>query len=430
MKLNYKQFTLSNGIRVIMVPKKETEAFFIEAMFKVGSRYETDDIRGISHFLEHMAFKGTKKRPTFAEINKEIEQHGGSYNAYTGLDITGYWFKLPYDKYELGIDLLSDILLNSKFDEKEINKEKGVILEEIKMHNDNPRRFSMQKIHELTFGSTTALGQELAGNEKTVRSINKKIIQKFRDHHYKPNNMVIAVGGKINETKTIKLLERYFGKIKGHVEDNFEKNVVVQNSPIVKVYDRPENQQVNIMMSFRTFGRNATEQDKVIASLLAKVLGGMSSSILFAEIRERRGLCYIIGSGTDAFEETGAFEIEIGLDKSKIPEAMKAIFKILRSVKKNGFDAKDLKIGKDNSYGQIRLSLEGVNGWSSGIAHQTLYGEEIDLPEKLISRLKKVTNSDIKRVAREIFRSENFNMVIVGPIDPKKEKEYLKLIKL
>lgn len=429
MELKYHKFKLPNGIRVFLVPKKETRAIYVEAMFKVGSRYETDDIRGMSHFLEHMAFKGTKKRPTALDITKEIDQYGGVYNAYTGLDITGYWAKLPSEKIELAIDLISDILVNSKLDEKELNKEKGVILEEMKMYEDNPGAFADIKFHELIFGNTP-LGQDTIGTRETVSAINRKMMVDFKSRFYKTNNMVIAIGGNINITKTKKLLEKYFGKIKGEIEDSYEKNHIIQRCPNIKIYNRKDSQQAKLMLGFRSFGRESDDKDRNARALLSRILGSYSSSILFNEIREKRGLSYDIGCGISSFDETGALIIGGGFDVKKLPEAMRVICKVLRDAKNKGFQTKDIQRGKNNKIGQLELSLEVAGNWASALASNELYGMPIEIPKEIIKKTKSVTNADIKRIAKQIFRPENFNMVIVGPIDPREEKKYLDLIKL
>jgi len=429
MELKYHKYTLPNGIRVFMVPKHETRAIYFEAMFKVGSRYENDELRGISHFLEHMAYKGTKKRPTAMDISKEVDQHGGFTNAYTGLDITAYWVKLPSEKLELAIDIISDILINSKLDEKVLNKEKGVILEEIKMHNDNPDFFAAIKFHELIFGDTP-LGKDIAGAEEDVKSMNREKMLEYKNKFYKTNNMIIAIGGNFSVEKTKKLLKRYFGKIKGKIEDNYKENHIIQECPIAKIYTRKDTQQAKLLLGFRSFGRNGSEKDRYARGLLARALGYYMSSILFVEIREKRGLSYDIGCDVSSFDETGDFEIGGGFAVNKIPEVLKVVCSILKDIKKKGLEAKELKMAKSHQIGQINLNIENVSSWASGFATNELYGLPIETPDEIIKKTKKVTNTDIKRLAREIFRPENFNMVIVGPIDSKEEKKYLDLIKL
>lgn len=429
MEIKYHKFKLKNGIRVFVIPKKDTQSIFIEALFKVGARCESDDVRGISHFLEHMAFKGTKKRPTVLHISKEIERYGGAYNAYTGLDVTGYWVRLPYEHLGLGIDLLADILMNSKLDKKEIDKEKGVILQEMKMDEDSPDTFAWKRFYELVFGDTP-LGRDILGTEESLKKTTRETMVKFKSRYYKPDNMTIAIGGNLSISKTKKLIEKYFGKMDGNVKDGYEKNNVQQKAPIVKVHSKKEHKQAKVVIGFRSFGRDEDRQKRAVRSLMASILGGYSSSKLFTEIREKRGLCYHIGSGVDIFDETGFFGIASGLDVSKIPEALEVIFKILREIKEKGFDKKEIQMGKDNAIGRLRLGLESTNGWVSNIADQALYEKDIELPDKKVERIKKITNQDIKKMARGIFRPENLNMVISGPIDPKEEKKYLKMIKL
>ena len=426
MEIKYTKFKLSNGIRVFMVPKKETKAVSIEILFGAGSRYETAEISGIAHFLEHMAFKGTKKRPTTLDISREIDQVGGSFNAYTGEDMTGYWIRLQSEKLELAMDILSDMILNSKFEEKEITREKGVILEEMKMYNDNPRYLAGIKFQELIYGDTP-LGRNIVGTEKTVKAIDRKKMIEFRSKFYNPDNMVIAIGGNINQKETKDLLEKYFNKIKGKTKESFEKNEIKQNKSIVKIYKK-DVEQVNLAMGFRSFDRN--HKDRYIQGLLAKILGGYMSSKLYIEVREKKGLAYSVSAFTDSYHDTGCFGIGGGFDPKKTPDAIREILKILREVKKKGFSEKEINMAKENSVGKLVLSLEGASGWASSLAYDELYGMPIEMPDEIIAKTKKVSNKDIIRVANEIFKAENFNMVIVGPIDEKKEKEYLELVKL
>ncbi len=411
-----------------MVPKKETESVHIEVIFKVGSRYETPDIAGIAHFLEHTVTDGTKKRKAAIDIQKEIDQVGGFSNAYTSREITGYFVRVPAEKAKLGIDILSDMLYHPKLTSKDINKEKGVIIEEIRMYEDNPTEFGARKFIELILGDNS-LGSDVIGNVKTVGKIDRKKLIDFKSKFYTPNNTVIAIGGRIKEKETRELLNKYFGKAGEKKENIYEKNNILQLTPKVKIIKKDVDQ-AKLFIGFRSFGRDRSEQDREIAELLLRILGGTASSILWDEIREKRGLAYDIGSFSFIFDETGFLAIESGLNLSKLKEALKLIFKILKEAKEKGFKEKDIKRAKDFNMGRLALSIENAPAWATGIARDLLYEKNIDLPEDIIRRIKKIKNSDLKRIAREVFRPERLNMVIVGPIDPSKEKEYLKLIKL
>lgn len=427
MQLKYHKFTLPNGIRVIMVPKKETKAVFVEVIFGTGSRYENKEINGIAHFMEHMAFKGTKKRPTSLNITKEIDGVGGMINAYTGADITGYMIELQSEKIELAFDVLSDMLMNSKLEEKEINKEKGVILEEYKMGVDEPDYFANLKIDELLYGENTPLGRWTLGTPQTINGINRQKILDFQKQFYNPDNIVIAIGGNLNQEKTKKMLQKYFGKIKGKTCATFEKNNIIQRNPLIKIYKK-DIEQAKINIGFRSFGRG--NKNKYTRNIIAKILGGYMSAKLFTEIREKKGLAYSVHSLIDVYAETGCLGISGGFDPKKVIEALKEIFKLLRQAKDKGFTPAEIKMAKENSIGRLILSLEGAGGWASNLASNELYGLPIETPDEIIKKTNKVTNTDIKRVARELFKPDNFNMVIVGPIDSKEEKKYLDLVKL
>jgi len=426
MELKYNKFKLSNGIRVVLVPRKETKAVFVNVMFGAGSRYENEENNGIAHFLEHMAFKGTKKRPTTLDISKEIDGVGGSWNAYTGEDITGYWIKLQAEKIELAIDILSDMLLNSKLEQKEIDKEKGTIVEEIKMHNDNPRSFAGIKFQELLYGDSP-LGRNILGTEKTVHSIDRKKMIDFKNSLYNPDNTVIAIGGNINQSETKKLLEKYFGKLKGKTHKEFEKAAPAKNGVNIK-FHKKDIQQASVIMGFHSFERG--HKDRYIQDLIACVLGGYMSSKLFIEVREKKGLAYYVGTFVDSYKETGCFGIYGGFSPKKLEDALKSIFKILQDVKKNGFKPEEIKMAKENSIGKLILNLEAAGGWAAGIAESEIYELPIETPEDMIKGIRKVSNADIKIFAKKFFKKENFNMVVVGPDGSDKEIKYSNLVKL
>lgn len=426
MELKYHKFTLPNGIRVFMVPKKESRAVLVEVAFGVGSRYEDKENEGIAHFMEHMVFKGTKKRPTSLDITKNIDQVGGLWNAFTASEVTGYHIQLQSEKIELAFDILSDMIINSKIDEKELKKEKGVILEEYKMKLDNPDIFAAIKFNELAYGDTP-LGRFGIGTNETIKSMDRKKIIDFSRKFYNPDNMVIAIGGNINQEKTKKLLKKYFGKIKGETKEKFEKNNIIQKSPLIQIHKK-DNKQAIVMMGFRSFGRG--NKKRYIREIILKALGGYMSSRLHIDVREKKGLAYAIYSWIDVFQEVGFLGIVGGFDPKKVSEALKEIFKILRGIKKNGFAPSEVNMAKENSVGRLILSLEGAGGWAEDIAINDLFGLPIETPDEIIKKTNKVTNADIKRLAREIFRPENFNMVIVGPIESKEEKKYLDLVKL
>jgi len=426
MKLNFTKTTLKNGIRLILAPMKETDAVAIKIFFGAGSRYEEKEVNGTAHFLEHMAFKGTKKRPTTLDISKEIDSVGGSFNAFTSEETTGYWIYLPANKIKLGADILSDILINSKLEQKEINKEKGVILEEIKMYNDMPRYLASIHFQKLIFGDTP-LGRDVAGKPETVKKITRQKLLHFYSRFYNPDNMVISICGNIPLQKTQKLIKEKFGKIKGKTNEQYEKNKIIQQKPQIKIVPK-DTEQATMIMGFRSFKRN--HKARYVRSLLANILGGYMSSKLFTEVREKRGLAYSIHSSVDAYHDTGTFIITGGFDLYKLPEAIKIIFKILNDAKKQGFKYSEIKMAKEHNIGKLDLLLENSQFIASFLGEQEILDNKIKTPEEIIKEIKKVTNSNIKKIAKEIFKPENFNMVIVGSIKKEEEKRYLELVKV
>ncbi|MFA7308743.1 MAG: pitrilysin family protein [Patescibacteria group bacterium] len=429
MKFHYSKIQLKNGIRVLTSPMRETAAAMVRIYFGAGARHETQEQNGIAHFLEHMAFKGTKKRPTTLDIVKELDRYSGSYNASTGYETTSYYIHLPARKLDVALDIFSDMLLNSKFDAKEIEKEKGPILEELKHTHDDHGSFLGYRMQELLYGDSP-LGREIVGTEKLLKEMDREKILGFYNQFYNPDNIVVAVAGNFDEAKTQKLISKLFTPLTGKTTDKFERIIPIQTAPQVKLYKR-DMQQVRLSMTFRSFGRHHTPESDLYARwLLSDILGGFMSSRLFIQVREKRGLCYSIGSSQGSYDELGEFEIGGGFDPANTKKALEVIFAILRDIKRKGFTPDELAMAKENNIGGLELAQEGPGYISNLLARDELHFGKIRTPDETIANIKKVTNKDLMRVANQIFTPENCNMVLVGAVKEKEESEYASLIKL
>ena len=326
MQNTFEKITLDNGLRLILAPLPAFRSITAIILCGAGSRYETRETNGVSHFLEHMFFKGTKSRPTAAEISHALDEIGADYNAFTGKETTGYHIKSASEHLPLILEMLSDMLWNSKFDEKEIKSESGVISEEIRMYEDNPMMFIEDLLEETMFGDHP-LGRKISGEVETVKSFNRKMMLEYRDKFYQPNNTVLALAGKFDD-KAVALAEKYFGEGGVKVKPVFKKFdfSAGESKPKLKVQFK-DTEQVQLAIGFPGFSNS---DPKIYAlQLMSIILGGYMSSRLFISIREKRGLCYFIRSYANVYEDTGNLVIQSGLDKTRIASAIGAIFEEL-----------------------------------------------------------------------------------------------------
>jgi len=413
----FKKITLKNGIRLILSPKKETEAVTCLVLFKVGSRYEPKNLNGISHFIEHMMFKGTKKRPSTLAISKELDGVGAEYNAFTSKDHTGYYIKIYYKKIELAFDILSDMLMNSIFKNEEIIREKNVIIEEINMYEDNPLMF-IEELFEKTLFGAHPLGRLISGEKENIKGLSRNKILDYLKKFYLPHGMLISVAGNFDVKKITKLVEKYFNlEPKKRRLPDFKEIRIEQNKPKLSVKFK-ETEQVQLCLGFSAysyFHKNVYAQ-----LILAVILGGNMSSRLFINIRERRGLAYFVKSGINIYQDTGAFVVQAGLDKKRIEEAIVAIWEELKKIKKEGVSGPELKKGKDFLEGKMVLELEDSENIAAFLAKQELLVNKIETPQEKIKKINKVSKQDIQRVAKNIIQHKKLTLALIGPFKEKK----------
>lgn len=419
----YQKKVLANGARFITAQIPGTEAATVLVLYKVGSRCETRSQNGVSHFIEHMMFKGTERRPETIDISRDLDSVGAEYNAFTSRDHTGYYIKIEQDKIELALDMLSDMLHNSKFDEKEIEKESGVISEEIRMYEDNPLMFIEDLLEETMFGDHP-LGWKISGDVKTVKSFDRKMMVEYRDRFYGPDNVVIALSGKFGE-KEAALAEKYFGAAGAKVKSDFKKfNFGAAGKPKIKIQFK-ETEQAQLAIGFPGFSH--FDPNLYALQLLSIILGGYMSSRLFISIREKRGLCYFIKSFTNVYEDTGNLVIQSGLDKSRLTSAVGAIFEELDKVIKSGVTEEELSRAKECIKGRLVLALEDSSEVADWYAKQELLTGEILTPEEKLKKIFAVTAADVKRVAKDVMQKNKMSVALIGPF--KDEKPFAQLLK-
>ena len=409
---SFTRTSLTNGATVVLAPFSGTDAAAILVLFQVGSRYEADDVWGGSHFIEHLLFKGTERRPETVDISKELDRYGAQYNAYTGKDCTGFWVKIAGEQLPLAIDLLHDMTFHSKFDVKEMEREKQVIAEEIKMYEENPVMHIDDLLEEAVFDGHV-LGKNIAGTAQSVKAMSREDVLAYHAAHYRPENMVIVVSGKLSDD-VMSQLEKTFGSAPSS-NDPRSTCVPIEASvfaPRIR-FQKKEVEQVQLALAFPAVGRR--HADEPALKLLSVILGGTMSARLFVEVREKRGLCYTIRAGTESYQDTGLFSIRAGLDASRMEEAMRVIVEEVQKVVDHGVADEELSLVKDHVHGGLALSLEDSSDRAEYYGRQALFLDEIQEPHDRLKRFEAVTHDDILRVARQYLRREMMSVAVVGP---------------
>ena len=417
----FKKIELNNGLRIVAVPSKNTQAVTVLVLVKVGSKYETKDISGISHFLEHMLFKGTKNRPNSLAIAEELDKIGGEYNAFTGEEYTGYYAKVEASSLDLALDWVSDIFLNSTLPEKEINKEQGVIIEEINMYFDNPMAHVQNLWKQVLYGDQPA-GWDIAGTKETVKSISRKELVNYRKNFYTANQTIVCVAGNIDE-KIVEKVKQYFFNIQKSKEIYKEKVIDTQDNYKSLIFNK-KTDQTHLCLGVR--GYNLFHKDKYVLQVLSTLLGGMMSSRLFVEVREKLGLAYYVTCMTDFNPDTGFLMARAGVDNTKVDKAITAILNEFKKLTTEKVGVKELQKAKDYIKGKTALSLEPSDALASFYGMQELLQGEILETKEIFKKIDKVTVDDILRVAKDIFTKDKLNLALVGPF---KQDEFEKPLK-
>lgn len=419
----YKKTTLKNGLRIITIPQKETQAVTILVLVATGSKYEKKEINGISHFLEHMYFKGTKKRSSVLAVFEHLDKIGGIFNAFTGEDYTGYFAKVSANHFEKALDWISDIFLNSLLPEKELEKEKGVIIEEINMHHDIPMNHVQLLWNRLLYGDQPA-GWDIAGTKETVAKVNRRKLLDYMENQYVASNTIVCLAGKIKELSAIKKAKKYFSKIS--VKKPFKKAEVVERQTAPEcLLQYQKTDQTHLCVGARSY--NIFHPQRFSQSLLALILGGMMSSRLFIEIREKLGVAYYVKTEAESNPDTGFLVTQAGVDNKRAGGAIQVILKEYKKISRKKVYPGELKKAKDYLKGKMSLSLESSDAQASFYGLQELLEKKILTPEEVFAELDKVSANDILKTAKDIFRSRKLNLALIGPF--KDKSKFQKLLK-
>jgi predicted Zn-dependent peptidase len=414
--------TLDNGLRVLTAPMESAQSVTCAIMLAAGSRYETPETNGIAHFSEHMFFKGTERRPTARDISKEIDAIGGEFNAFTGKEYTGYYVKCAAESRDVALDVLVDMLRHSKFDPDEIEREKGVIIEEMNMYFDTPRDFIGGVYEELLYGDQP-LGWDIIGRKETVRGATRDTFTSYIDSWYKPGRMVVGIGGQLGEG-LLERIEELLGDLPAAETGEPPATAVegTNGTARVRVHTKQSDQ---AHISLGVYSYPLEHPDRYALQVLSNVLGGGMSSRLFTEVRERRGLAYYVFGINHSYTDAGSLYAQAGVDIQRIDEAVATIAAELRKVAEEGVPQDELDKAKSFAKGRFILQLESPQGLIMfGLRREVLEGKTPD-PEEIVAELDKVRGDDLARVATDVIDGHGLNLAVIGPFDDAERFEQL-----
>ena len=419
----YQRTTLENGLRVLMAPMPHTRSVAVSFYVGAGSRYETAEISGLSHFLEHMLFKGTERRPTAQQISEAVDAVGGVLNAGTDRELTVYYAKVAAPHFAIALDLLTDMIRRPLMAAGEIEKERRVVIEELATVKDSPAQQADVLLDEIMWPDQP-LGWDVAGTEESVNGLSRRAILEYFCRQYVPNNVILSIAGAVDPAEVVDSVAAQTADWQPGVPSGWFATLDGQTRPRVRVrYKRTE--QAHISLAVR--GVSNHDPDRYAVDLLSAILGEGMSCRLFMELRERRSLCYDIHSYTSHFLDTGAFSVYAGVEPSAAQEAVAAILEQL-TLTKGGVPEAELRKAKELTKGRLLLRMEDTRSVSGWIGAQELLTGEVRSVDDVVEKVEAVTVADVERVANAMFRAETLNLAIVGPF--RSEKRFLPLLTL
>ncbi|HLK42898.1 MAG TPA: pitrilysin family protein [Thermoleophilia bacterium] len=408
----FEQTTLPNGLRVVSAPMPGAKSVAVMVMVAAGSRYEHRENSGIAHFCEHMFFKGTEKRPTAKDISAEVDGMGGEFNAFTSKEYTGYYIKCAAEHRDQALDVLADQLLRSKFDGEEVEREKGVIIEELNMYVDTPRDHVDSVYDHLVFGDQP-LGWDIIGTKDTIRAANRQTFLDYLDAWYAPRRIVVGAAGAV-DGGFVDEVSRQFGGLEDRATGAPAPLDMVQITPRVSL-DTRDSDQAHLRLGVR--GVPTDSPDRYAMQVLSAVLGGGMSSRLFIEVRERHGLAYYVFCHHASYDDAGTLFAQAGVDTSRIDLAVTTIMREFRRMAEEPIGEEELRRTKNFLKGRLVLQLEDSRGLITfGLRRQVLENSLVE-PEEVLAGIEAVTAADVQRLATEVIRDEGLNFALVGPFD-------------
>lgn len=418
--MEVKTTRLANGVRVVTAAMPRVQSVAIGVWVGVGGRYESRKLSGISHFIEHLLFKGTEKR-TARDISQAIEGRGGFCNAFTQEEATCFYARVAFDHAWKALDILCDMYLHPRFDQSDIDRERGVIIEEIMMYRDQPEHV----VHEMLLENMWReheLGCPLIGSPETLKSIARDQVQAFKRKKYVPEATVFAFTGKVSHEDCVREVSRQMGRLRPAPAPSYRlvDSGVAQNALALK---SKEIEQTHMALGFRIFGRH--DKRRYALKALNVILGENMSSRLFQTIREKHGLAYSIGSGAQLFAETGALVISAGLDRNRRAKAIDLVFKELQKIKDEEVGARELNLARQYIVGHLRLALESPLGQMMWAGEHLLHYGSVIAPEEVVEAINAVGAEDIQKAAAAVFKERNATLSLLSPGITEQEKSDL-----
>ena len=411
MTVRYQVTRLGNGLRVATAHTPAMQSVSVGVWIAVGGRYEPARVCGVSHFIEHLLFKGTRRR-TAKQISQEVEGIGGYLNAFTSEEYTCYFAKAGYDKLDVLLDVLLDMYREPRFDAAELEKERGVIKEEIEMYLDRPDQHVHEILNEMLWPSQP-LGRPLTGSLKSMDAITRRDVLDYKRQHYIANNTIVAVGGPVEHEAVLAAVRPIVSRISAGRPRRFTPARPPVRGPALRLQTK-DTEQSHLALGLHSFAR--TDARRYALKLLNVILGENMSSRLFQVVREQHGLAYSIHSATSYFADSGALVVEAGLDNAKLTKALRLVARELARAVARPPSPDELRRAKDYAVGQMRLSLESTSNQMMWAAEHLLGYGEIYEPEEIVRRVETVTVADVHAVARELFRTRRLRLAVIGPV--------------
>jgi predicted Zn-dependent peptidase len=409
----YQNYKLENGANVVLVPQGDTSSITVLIMYPVGSRYESFKLNGVSHYVEHLMFKGTEKRKNTLTLTREIDRLGAEYNAFTGKEYTGYYIKVDKSYIDTALDILSDMLINSKFDPKEMEREKGPIKEELRMYRDNPIMNIDNIFEELMFDGP--LSWDIGGTVKHVDSYERDEVLKYRDKYYCPANMSIIVAGNVTD-ETKELVDKYFSVSSGKKPVKTYKPGVFGSAKKSDriVVEHKSTDQAQLMLGWPSFAYGHADNPAV--GVMNTILGGSMSSRLFIRVRERLGLAYTVRSGAETYRDIGYAYVRAGLEAKNINKAIRVVGEEIDKIINKGVTERELIDAKTHIRGALALSMEDSSVGANWYGRSALFDESLKTPEDRLSEIDTVTVKQVQAVAKKIFKKNQLRVAIIGDV--------------
>ncbi|MDZ4205867.1 MAG: pitrilysin family protein [Patescibacteria group bacterium] len=414
--MNFKKTTLPNGLRVITAPVKDNPAVIVLVVVETGSNYETRAENGLSHFLEHMCFKGTTKRPKVTDIAKELDGLGAQNNAFTSNELTGYYAKAAKKHFSKLFEIISDIYLNPTLLAKDLDKERGVILEEISMYEDLPQKKVWQVLSELMYGDVPA-GRSILGSRENIKKFKRRDFVDYRSKHYVASKTMVIVSGDVSEQTVLEEVKKNFKGIPSGKK--FSKPAVKEKQKLPGfLLHKKKTDQTHMVMAFRAYG--AKDKRIPALTLLAEILGQGMSSRLFNKLRDEMGACYYVRAEHDECTDHGVFTISTGINISRTREVTKVLLEECSRLSKVLVSSEELQKAKEHYVGHLYLNLETTDSIAEFYANQEVTNGKPKIPQEFEKAIRKVTPRDIMKVAKDIFRNDKLNLAIVGNVADQK----------